>query len=109
MVLLPLQDDVACVEQFDLGGAFEPSTTDLGDLGEALDHLPIVAAVENLVDQLQHVDAVPLQEVVDVGAQQLLKARQRVQIGDGNYVAIFARGRRLNFLLDQPQDAVDVS
>ena len=92
-----------------MGGAFEPPATDLGDLGEALDHLPIVAAVENLVDQLQHVDAVPLQEVVDIGAQQLLEACEGVQIGDGNYVAIFAGGRRLNLLLDQPQDAVDVS
>ena len=76
LVLLALQDDIAGVQQLYLGGALEAPATDLGDLSQALDNLPVVAAVEDVIDELQHVDAVALQEVVHVGAQQLLQARQ---------------------------------
>ena len=68
LVFLALQDDVAGVQQLYLGGALEAPATDLGDLSQALDNLPVVAAVEDVIDELQHVDAVTLQEVVYVGA-----------------------------------------
>ena len=92
-----------------MSSAFEAPTAYLGYLGQALDHLSIVAAVKDLIDQLQHVNLVSFQEVVDVGAQQLLETSQAVQVGDGDNVAIFTRRRWLNFLLDQLEDAIHVS
>ena len=69
LIFLPLQDNVACIEEFYLSSAFEASSTDLGDLGKTLNDLSIIATVEDVIYELEHIDAVPLQEVVNIGAQ----------------------------------------
>ena len=55
-LLLPCQDDVAGVQELDLGGALEPAATYLGDFAKALDHLSVIATIEYVVNYLIHVE-----------------------------------------------------
>ena len=66
LILLSLQDNVARIEEFDLSSAFEASITYLGDLSETLNYLSIITTIKDVVDELKHVNFVPLQEVVDI-------------------------------------------
>ena len=104
-----MQDDVARVKELDLRGALESPATDLRYFGEALDHLPIITTVKDLIDQLQHINLVPLQEVIDIRAQQLLETGEAVEVGDRDDVPILTRGWRLNLLLNQLQYAIHIS
>ena len=58
---LTLQDDVTRVQQLDLGSSFELAATDLRDLGQTLNHLPIVAAIKYVIYQLKHVNFAAIQ------------------------------------------------
>ena len=97
MVLLSLKNDVACIKQLDLGGAFESTATDLADFGQTLNYLPIITTVEDVIDQLEHVDLVPLKEVIDVGSQKQFETSQGVKISYWDYVAVPLSNGRLDF------------
>jgi len=68
LVFLPLEDDVARVEELDLGGAFESALANLRNFCETFDDLSVVATVEDVVDELKHVNALAIQQVAHVGA-----------------------------------------
>ena len=62
--------------------------------------MPIVATVEDVVDELEHVYFVSVKKVVDIGAEKLFKTCQRIQVGYWYDVAISTGLRRLKFAID---------
>jgi hypothetical protein len=55
-VTLLSQDDWTWVEEFDLSSALKLATTALGYFTKALNDLPIIACVENIIDKVVHVN-----------------------------------------------------